>query len=106
MNDRAQRAPLSGVGLGLRWEFLEEVLDGPDVDLWHAAFVGLTGELKRQGADLVQAYASTPWAVEGLLRSGYISRYSVKFHIRDRQALIPRDVPFHLTPLEGDYGYT
>ena len=35
-------------------------------DLWHAAFVALTGELKRQGADLAQAYASTPWAAEAL----------------------------------------
>ncbi len=82
------------------------LLDDVDVDLWHAAFFALTGELKRQGADLAQAYASTPWAVEALRRSGYASRYSVKFHIRDRQGLIPRDVPFHLTPLEGDYGYT
>lgn len=31
--DRARRALKSGVGLGLRWEFLEEVLDGPDVDV-------------------------------------------------------------------------
>lgn len=30
---RAPRALTSGVGLGLRWEFLEEVLDGPDVDV-------------------------------------------------------------------------
>ncbi len=73
------------------------LLDDVDVDLWHAAFVALTGELKRQGADLAQAYASTPWAVEALRRSGYASRYSVKFHIRDRQGLIPQgsDVPPH-----------
>ncbi len=82
------------------------LLDDVDVNLWHAAFYALTGELERQGADLAQAYASTPWAVEALRRSGYASRYSVKFHIRDRQGLIPHDVPFHLTPLEGDYGYT
>jgi uncharacterized protein (UPF0276 family) len=31
--DGARRALKSGVGLGLRWEFLEEVLDGPDVDV-------------------------------------------------------------------------
>jgi hypothetical protein len=82
------------------------LLDDLDVNLWHAAFHSLTGELASQGADLAQAYASTPWAVEAMRRNGYASRYSVKFHIRDRQGLIPRDVPFHLTPLEGDYGYT
>ncbi|MES1174913.1 MAG: DUF692 domain-containing protein [Myxococcales bacterium] len=28
-----KRRPLAGVGLGLRWDFLEEVLDGPDCDV-------------------------------------------------------------------------
>lgn len=82
------------------------LLDGIDVDPWHAAFAALTRELARQGADLAQAYGSTPWAAEALRRGGYASRFSVKFHIRDREGIIPRDVPFHLTPLEGDYGYT
>jgi uncharacterized protein (UPF0276 family) len=31
--DRAARTLKSGVGLGLRWEFLEEVLEGPAVDV-------------------------------------------------------------------------
>jgi uncharacterized protein (UPF0276 family) len=31
--DRAARPLTSGVGLGLRWEFLEEVLEGPAVDV-------------------------------------------------------------------------
>jgi len=31
--DRAARLPTSGVGLGLRWDFLEEVLEGPTVDV-------------------------------------------------------------------------
>ncbi len=82
------------------------LLDDNDPALWHAATLALTRELARQGADLAQAYASTPWAVEALSRSGYTSRFSVKFHIRDRLELIPRDATFHLTPLEGDYAYT
>jgi hypothetical protein len=82
------------------------LLDDVDANLWHAAFHALTGELARQGADLTQAYASTPWVVEALRRSGYASRYSVKFHIRDRQGLVPKGATFHLTPLEGDYAYT
>ena len=82
------------------------LLDDIDIDHWHAAQLALTGELTRQGADLVQAYASTPWTVEALNRSGYNSRFAVKFHIRDRQDMIPREAIFHLTPLEGDYAYT
>ena len=82
------------------------LLHDTDVDHWHAAMLALTHELRRQGADLAQAYASTPWTAEALHQSGYKSRFAVKFHIRDRQALIPREAIFHLTPLEGDYAYT
>jgi hypothetical protein len=82
------------------------LLDDMDITLWHAAIRTLTRELARQGADIAQAYGSTPWTAEALRRSGYTSQFAVKFHIRDRQGLIPRDVPFHLTPLEGDYAYT
>jgi hypothetical protein len=82
------------------------LLDDIDIECWHAAILALTRELESQGADLAQTYASTPWTAEALEQSGYKSRFSVKFHIRDRQALIPRDARFHLTPLEGDYAYT
>ena len=81
------------------------LLDDIDIDHWHAAMLALTDELACQGADLVQVYASTPWTVEALRRGGFRSRFSVKFHIRDRQGLIPHGVIFHLTPLEGDYAY-
>jgi len=82
------------------------LLDDIDVTVWQAAMLALTRELARQGADLAQAYASTPWTVEALRQCSYKSRFAVKFHIRDRQALIPRDAMFYLTPLEGDYAYT
>ncbi len=82
------------------------LLDDVDADLWHAAFLALTRELMTQGADLAQAYGSTPWAAEALRRSGFASRFAVKFHIRDREGLIPKGMMFHLTPLEGDYAYT
>ena len=82
------------------------VLDDIEVELWHGAVVALTHELARQGADLAQAYASTPWTADALRRSGYASRFAVTFHMRDRGGLIPHDAMFHLTPLEGDYAYT
>jgi hypothetical protein len=87
-------------------KIVDYLLDDITVDIWHAATLSLTHELARQGADLAQAYASAPWTAEALRQSGYKSRFGVKFHIRDRQALIPREVIFHLTPLEGDYAYT
>jgi hypothetical protein len=82
------------------------LLEDIAIDSWHAAILALTDELARQGADLAQAYASTPWTAQALRQSGYKSRFAVKFHIRDRLALIPRGAIFHLTPLEGDYAYT
>ncbi|MHB1559132.1 MAG: GNAT family N-acetyltransferase [Isosphaeraceae bacterium] len=82
------------------------LLDETEVSRWQAAFGAIARELDRQGADVVQAYASTPWAAESLRRCGFVSRYSVKFHIRDRRGLIPHGPAFYLTPLEGDYGYT
>ncbi len=82
------------------------LLDDADVPLWQAAILALTHELERQGAELALAYASTLWVAEALRQNGYQSRFAVKFHIRDRQSIIPRDAAFHLTPLEGDYAYT
>ncbi len=93
-------------GRTLTGKFVDCLLDDLDPSTWHAAAIALTDELARQGADLAQAYASTPWTAEALRRSGYTSRFSVKFHIRDRQGIIPRDAAFYLTPLEGDYAYT
>jgi hypothetical protein len=82
------------------------LLDDIDTEHWQAAILALTQELKRQGADIAQAHASTPWTAEALHQCGYVSRFAVKFHIRDRLGLIPHGTTFHLTPLEGDYAYT
>jgi hypothetical protein len=93
-------------GRTLTGKIVDCLLDDSNVHLWQAAVRTLTHELANQGADIAQAYASTPWTVGALQKCGYTSRYSVKFHIRDRSGLVPRDAVFHLTPLEGDYAYT
>jgi hypothetical protein len=82
------------------------VLEGTDVEPWHAAAFALLRELERQGADVAQAFASTPWMAEGLRRAGFVSRFALEFNLRDRQGLIPRGVPLHLMPIEADYAYT
>jgi hypothetical protein len=93
-------------GRTLTGKIVDCLLDDIDAELWHAAMQVLTRELEHQGADIAQAYASTPWTIEALQKSGYASRYSAQFHIRDRRGLISHDAIFHLTPLEGDYAYT
>ena len=82
------------------------LLEGTDVAIWSAAFQGLTEELQRQEADVVQAFAAPPWVAESLRRSGFVSRFTLEFHVRDRQRLLPQGVPFHLMPIEADYAYT
>ncbi len=87
-------------------KIVDLMLDDLDENRWRTAIVLLTQALQAQGADLALAYGSAPWTTRALEQCGYASRYTVKFHIRDRSSLIPRDVPFHMTPLEGDYAYT
>ncbi len=82
------------------------LLDQVDVPLWQAAIVALTRQLAREGADVAQCYASTQWMSAALSSSGFVTRFGVKFHIRDPQGLIPTGATFHLTTLEGDYAYT
>ena len=82
------------------------LLANADVPLWHGAILALTQELGRQGADVAQTFASTPWMAEALHRSGFVSRFVLEFNVRDRQRLLPLGIPFHLMPIEADYAYT
>ena len=82
------------------------LLDQVDPPLWQAAILALTKKLAMTGADVAQCYASTQWMSAALLSCGFVSRFGVKFHIRDPQGLIPSGATFHLTTLEGDYAYT
>jgi hypothetical protein len=82
------------------------LMDDADPDLWHAASLALARELARRGADVAEAYAGNPWAAEGLRRAGFVARHPLDVHLRDPGRLIPRDRPFHFTPIEGDYAYT
>lgn len=82
------------------------LLSGTDIIAWSAAIQGLTDELQQQGADLVQAFAGPPWMTNALRQCGFSPRFTLEFSIRDRQQLLPRGIPFHLMPIEADYGYT
>ncbi len=85
---------------------VECFLESPDVDLWHAAIVALTHQLHAQGADLAQCQASTSWAEQACLRAGYRpTREPAMLLLRDPDRILPRDLPFHLTKLEGDLAY-
>jgi hypothetical protein len=81
------------------------LLDAADPATWHAALLLISAELKRLGADVAQAFASPSWTTEALHRAGFVPRHPLEFSLRDRRALLPRDVPFYLTPIEADYAF-
>lgn len=81
------------------------LLDDAGPETWHAALLLASAELKRLGADTAQAFASPPWTTEALRRAGFQARYTLDFSLRDRRALLPRDAPYHLTPIEADYAF-
>jgi len=85
----------------------ECLLDDPDdADLWHACVAALTAALRSRGAASSSAVAGTPWAAAALRATGYRPAYDLGFYLRDRDGLVPREGPFHVTALEADYAYT
>jgi hypothetical protein len=87
-------------------KIVECFLGTTDEDLWHAAITELRRELKRQGADTASCYASTTWQERASRRAGFMPLQQPQpFFLRDPQSRLPRDIPFHLTPLEADHAY-
>ncbi len=82
------------------------LLPTTDVLPWHAAMVALSTELRHQGAVVAQAFASTPWVAQALLRVGFVPRFALEFNLRDPRRLIPDGIPLHLMPIEADYAYS
>lgn len=82
------------------------LVDEPAPAPWRSAFLLLSDELFRQGADLAEAYSSAPWTAEALRLAGLPSRHPLEFSLRDREGRIPGDLPFYLTPIEADYAHT
>ena len=85
---------------------VECLLDRDEPDLRHAAAVALARALKRQGADLAQAFASTDRTALAWRAAGFTPLHALEFRLRDRPGRLPPDAAFHLTPLEADYAYT
>lgn len=79
---------------------------GDSIDETRRAIVALTATLKAKGADFAECWASDPDLAIALEQAGYYRAGFASFHLRDRKKLIPRDIPFYMTPLEADYAYT
>jgi hypothetical protein len=85
---------------------VDVMIDADDPDLLHASIVGLTEELKRQGADVAIGLGSLPATARALEDSGYAPAYWFEFTLRDRKNQISIRSSFYVTPVEADFAYT
>jgi hypothetical protein len=86
-------------------KIVECLMEGRDVDLWHAAVAALTANLRAEGAAVAVGFGSSPWMANALKHCGFVEAHHIEFILRDRSGLIPRDATFHLSPFEADYAY-
>jgi hypothetical protein len=77
-------------------------LDTDDASLWHAAIAGLITRLRAQGADDVTCYGTNPSLHSALLGNGFVKSGEHNVCVRDKQQLLPRDLPFGLSGFEAD----
>ena len=95
--------PVGGIRRG---KIVDCFLDSDDEALHRGVLVGsLVRELRALGADDVTSWTSTPWMSRALATSGFHPLESGRFFLRDPERLVARDLPFHLTQLEGDNAY-
>ncbi len=76
-------------------------LDTEDPSCWHAAVVALIDRLRALSADDVKCYAATPILHAAFLQSGFAKLEESNVYVRDKQQLLPRDLPFGLSRFDA-----
>ena len=77
-------------------------LDTEELPTWQAAVAALIDRLRALSADDVTCYATTPSLGAALLWNGFVKSWERDVYFRDKQQLLPRDLPFGFSMLEGD----
>lgn len=77
-------------------------LDTEDQSYWQAAVAALIDRLRVLSAGDVTCYAINPKLHEALLRNGFTKSGERIIYIRDKQQLLPRDLPFALSEFDAD----
>jgi hypothetical protein len=77
-------------------------LDSEDPSCWQAAVAALIDRLRALSADDVICYATTPSLHAALLWNGFVKSRERNVYIRDKQQLLPRDLPFGFSMLDAD----
>jgi len=77
-------------------------LDTEDPSCWQSAIAMLVDRLRGQSADDVKCYATHPILHAALLANGFSKSGESNVRVRDKQQLLPRDLPFELSGFEAD----
>lgn len=77
-------------------------LDTEDPSIWRSAVAAIVDRLRVSAADDVVCYATTPSLREALRSSGFVKSGERAVYIRDKQQLLPRDLPFALSEFDAD----
>lgn len=77
-------------------------LDTEDPSCWQSAVAALIDRLRTLFADEVKCYATHSILHAALLRNGFSKSGESNVCVRDKQQLLPRDLPFALSGFEAD----
>jgi hypothetical protein len=78
-------------------------LDTPDPASWQAAVAALVDRLRALSAGDVTCYATNPSLHAALLWNGFVNSGARLVYVRDKQHLLPRDIPFGLSEFDADF---
>ena len=78
-------------------------LDTEDPSSWQAAVVALIERLRVLSADSVTCYATTPSLRAALLWTGFAKSGETNVYGRDKQQLLPPELPYGVSMLDADH---
>jgi hypothetical protein len=91
--------PQGGIQLG---KIVDCWLDTEDPPCWQAAVAAIIDRFRALSSYDVTCFATTPSLHAALLRNGFAKSGEKNVYIRDKQQLLPRDLPFGLSRLDAD----
>jgi hypothetical protein len=77
-------------------------LDTEDPCCWQAAVAAIVDRFRALAADDVRCYATNPRLHAALLSSSFVKSGTRNVYVRDKQQLLPRDLPFGLSEFDAD----
>lgn len=77
-------------------------LDNDDPSCWQAAVWALVDRLRALSADDVTCFATWPSLHAALIANGFVGSSTRNVYLRDKQQLLPRNVPLGLSEFDAD----